>query len=140
MPGVMEMLPAPVLAQLSMLLAPALMLAGLAAKDVIIGTETDAGGGVVVVESGPLDEPPQLVSTVHASSMSTWFCSAVHKGLCVRTIGQALLSFIREASVATPLMVGGRPCSGQFVVPKSLNASRNLRNSPAYVAVSRQTA
>jgi hypothetical protein len=73
MPGVMEMLPAPLLAQRSMLLAPVLMLAGLATKDAIVGAEPDAGGGVVVVESGPLDEPPQLVSTVHATSMSNRF-------------------------------------------------------------------
>ena len=84
-PGVIEILPAPVLAQLSMLLAPAFMLAGLAAKDVIIGAEPDVGGGDVGLESEPLDEPPQLVSTVQASSKSANICSAGHKRLCVRT-------------------------------------------------------
>jgi hypothetical protein len=39
-PGVMEMLVAPVAAQLSLLLVPALMLAGTATKDVIAGTVT----------------------------------------------------------------------------------------------------
>jgi hypothetical protein len=136
MPGVIEILPAPVLAQLSMLLAPALMLAGMAAKAVIIGTEPDVGGGDVVLESEPVDEPPQLASTVHASSVSASVCSAAHRWLWVRTTGQEFLSFIREASVATALIVGGRRCSRQFVVPKSLNASRK---SPQFSRVRRRS-
>ena len=68
------MLAAPVLVQLSVLLDPALTLAGLALNDVIVGAEPVGGEADVVPEvvAGPesFDDPPQLVRTAHASSMS----------------------------------------------------------------------
>ncbi|HLY40632.1 MAG TPA: hypothetical protein VKR52_05430 [Terracidiphilus sp.] len=54
-PGVIVMLVAPEVDQLSVLLAPALMLAGLAAKDVIVG----AG----VCEVVGVEDPPQPART-----------------------------------------------------------------------------
>lgn len=64
-PGVIAMLVAPVVVQLSVLLEPDLMLAELAVKDAIVGAEPVSG--MVVVGSGLLVEPPQLVRPIHAS-------------------------------------------------------------------------
>lgn len=69
-PGVIAMLVAPVVVQLSVLLEPDLMLAELAVKDVTEGAEPVPGVvvvGGVVVGSGLLVEPPQLVRPIHAS-------------------------------------------------------------------------
>jgi len=62
-PGVIAMLVAPIVAQVSVLLEPDLMLAGLAAKDVTVGAEPVTG---MTVGSGLLVEPPQPVRPVHA--------------------------------------------------------------------------
>jgi hypothetical protein len=65
-PGVIAMLVAPVVAQLSVLLEPELMPAGFAVNDVMLG----AGPVVGLVEVGSgLLEPPQLISPVQASRM-----------------------------------------------------------------------
>jgi hypothetical protein len=69
-PGVIAMLVAPVVVQLSVLLEPDLMLAELAVKDVTEGAEPVPGVVVVGgggVGSGLLVEPPQLVRPIHAS-------------------------------------------------------------------------
>ena len=57
-PGVMAMLVAPVVTQLSVLLAPDAMLAGLAAKDVIVGLL----GAVTVTVAVAVTEPAALVA------------------------------------------------------------------------------
>ena len=64
-PGVIAIVVAPVVAQLSVLLEPDLMLAGLAVKDVTVGAESLPG--TVEVESGLLVEPPQLAKPMHVS-------------------------------------------------------------------------
>ena len=63
-PGVMATLVAPVVTQLSALLAPELMVAGFAAKEVIVGAEPPAGGW--------FDRPvvPQLASPAQANRMT----------------------------------------------------------------------
>lgn len=66
-PGVIAMLVAPVVVQFSVLLEPDLMLAELAVKDVTEGAEPVPG--MVVVGSGLLVEPPQLVRPIHESRM-----------------------------------------------------------------------
>jgi len=71
-PGVMEMLLAPLLTQLSVALEPGLMLAGLALKDAMVGADPEVAGGlaglVVPPVPGSSDEPPQLASKVAAVS------------------------------------------------------------------------
>jgi hypothetical protein len=57
-PGVMAMLATPVAAQLSVLLAPDAMLAGLAVKDVIVGLL----GAVTVTVAVAVTEPAALVA------------------------------------------------------------------------------
>ena len=57
MPGATATLVAPIVTQLSVLLEPDLMLAGLAVKDVTVGAEPV--WGLVVEESGSLVDPPQ---------------------------------------------------------------------------------
>ena len=57
-PGVMAMLVAPVVTQLSVLLAPDAMLAGLAVKDVIVGLL----GAVTVTVAVAVTEPAALVA------------------------------------------------------------------------------
>ena len=64
-PGVIAMRVAPLVAQLSVLLDPELMLAGVALKDRTEGAEPVPGR--VVVASGLLVEPPQLVRAIQAS-------------------------------------------------------------------------
>ena len=56
MPGAMAMVAAPVVAQVSVLLEPELMLVGLAAKEVIVGAES------VPVDEGDPDVEPQPAS------------------------------------------------------------------------------
>jgi hypothetical protein len=71
-PGVIAMLVAPVVVQLSVLLEPEVMLAELAVKDVTEGAEPVPGAvviGAVVVGAGLLVEPPQLVRPIQASRM-----------------------------------------------------------------------
>ena len=58
-PGLMLMLAAPVVAQLNVLLPPALMLAGLAKKELIVGFATR---GVTVTVAVPATEPALLVA------------------------------------------------------------------------------
>jgi hypothetical protein len=62
LPGVIAMLFAPVVTQLSVLPKPALMLCGLAVKEATFGAE--GGMGSVVVGPGLLVEPPQPVRPV----------------------------------------------------------------------------
>jgi hypothetical protein len=73
-PGVMEILAAPLLTQLSVVLEPGLMLAGLALNDVMVGAGPVAGGGlaglVVLLVPGTLDDPPQPATKAHAISKS----------------------------------------------------------------------
>ena len=57
-PGVMLMLVAPLVAQLSVLLAPAAMLVGLAVKELMVGFEADVTVTVTVV----VEEPALLVA------------------------------------------------------------------------------
>jgi hypothetical protein len=57
-PGVMLMLVAPEVAQLRLLLAPEVMLAGFATKEVIVGREE--------FPPGEFDAPPQPTSSTHA--------------------------------------------------------------------------
>ena len=57
-PGVMAMMVAPVVTQLSVLLAPDAMLAGLAVKDVIVGLL----GAVTVTVAVAVTEPAALVA------------------------------------------------------------------------------
>ena len=58
-PGLMLMLAAPVVAQLSVLLAPELMLVGFAEKELIVGFPTT---GVTVTVAVPVTEPALLVA------------------------------------------------------------------------------
>jgi hypothetical protein len=58
-PGLMLMLAAPVVAQLNVLLAPELMLAGFAAKELIVGFATT---GVTVTVAVPVIEPALFVA------------------------------------------------------------------------------
>jgi hypothetical protein len=73
-PGVIASVAAPLLTQLSVVLEPGLMLAGLALKDVMLGAEPLVGGGLVgllvLPAPGSLDDPPQLASSAHAISKS----------------------------------------------------------------------
>ena len=73
-PGVIEMLVAPLLTQLSVVLEPGLMLAGLALNDVMVGADPPVGGGlvelVVLLVPESFDDPPQLARKVHAISQS----------------------------------------------------------------------
>ena len=61
-PGVIAMLVAPVVAQLSVLLAPELMLVGLALKDVIAGAEPFPEGEFDRVPDVQLVRPAQKIS------------------------------------------------------------------------------
>lgn len=65
---------APLLTQLSVVLEPGLMLAGLALKDVMLGADPLVGGGLVgllvLLAPGSLDDPPQLASNAHTISKS----------------------------------------------------------------------
>ena len=67
-PGVMAILVAPVVAQLSVLLVPEFMLVGFAVKEVIVGTEPFPGDELVPVDE--LDEP-QPASPRQANRMRT---------------------------------------------------------------------
>jgi hypothetical protein len=58
-PGVMAMLVAPAAAQFSALLVPEFMLAGIAVKDVIVGTETFPAGVFDEVPGTQPDRPTQ---------------------------------------------------------------------------------
>ena len=58
-PGVMAMLVAPVVVQLSVLLEPALMLVGLAVKELIVGW---LGGAFTVTLSVDVVDPVELVA------------------------------------------------------------------------------
>jgi hypothetical protein len=73
-PGVMERVAAPLLTQLSVVLEPELMLAGLALNDVIVGADPVVGGGliglVVLLVPVSFDDPPQLARKAHAISKS----------------------------------------------------------------------
>jgi hypothetical protein len=71
-PGVMEIVAAPLLTQLSVVLEPGLMLVGLALNDVMFGADPVVGGGLVgfVVLLVPFDDPPQLARKAHAISES----------------------------------------------------------------------
>lgn len=62
-PGVMAILAAPAVAQLSVLLAPAFMLVGAAEKEVIAGLEPSP--------EDELDTPPQLTSPTQANRIKT---------------------------------------------------------------------
>ena len=62
-PGVMAILVAPAAAQLSLLLAPELMLVGFAANEVIVGTEPFPDGE-------PAELVPQLASPIQADRMT----------------------------------------------------------------------
>lgn len=64
---------APLLTQLSVVLEPGLMLAGLALNDVMVGAAPLVGGGLVglvVLLPGSFDDPPQLASNAHTISKS----------------------------------------------------------------------
>jgi hypothetical protein len=73
-PGVMERVAAPLLAQLSVVLEPEWMLAGLALKDVMVGADPVVGGGlvglVVLLVPESFGDPPQLARKAHAISKS----------------------------------------------------------------------
>lgn len=66
-PGVMEMLVAPIVAQLSVLLAPEFMVVGFAAKDVIVGTDPFPGDDFDEVGEEQLDRPAHR-NTVRTSA------------------------------------------------------------------------
>jgi hypothetical protein len=87
----MESLAAPLLTQLSVVLEPGLMLAGLAPKELMVGADPLVGGGlvgsVVLFVTGSFDDPPQLESNAHTISKSAgapeplqvrvrWMCPA----------------------------------------------------------------
>jgi hypothetical protein len=58
-PGVMTMLVAPLVAQLSVLLVPEVMLVGLAIKELMVGR---LGGGITVTVAVAVTEPVALVA------------------------------------------------------------------------------
>ena len=74
-PGLMETVVAPLLTQLSVVLEPGLMLAGMALNDEIIGADPAAGGGLVGLGmppvAGSFDDPPQLGRKANIISEST---------------------------------------------------------------------
>jgi hypothetical protein len=73
-PGVMERVAAPLLTQLSVVLEPELMLAGLAPNDAMVGADPVVGGGlvelVVLLVSESFGDPPQLARKAHTISKS----------------------------------------------------------------------
>jgi len=82
-PGLMETLTALLVTQLSVVLDPGLMLAGLALNDVMVGTKPAAGGGLVGLGVLPglesFDDPPQLArkATVISKSASVHDAAAL---------------------------------------------------------------
>jgi len=74
-PGLMETVVAPLAAQLSVVLEPGLMLAGMALNDVMMGADPAAGGGFVGLGippvAGSFDDPPQLARKASIISEST---------------------------------------------------------------------
>jgi len=128
-PGVIAVLIAPVVTQLSVLLEPELMLAGLAVKDVTVGT--GAVCGVVVVGSGLLVEPPQAVRTAHASRTKTTAQSASRVRSCVELALRLTVevgSPKRKPSVAASFMLIPSLRWPQGGMPESGNASRFFCN------------
>jgi len=73
-PGVIEILAAPLLTQLRVALEPELMLSGLALNDVMIGADPVVGGGlvglIVLLVPWSFDDPPQLARKAHGISKS----------------------------------------------------------------------
>jgi hypothetical protein len=122
-PGVTAMLVAPVVTQLSILLEPDLMLAGLAEKDVTAGAERVCG--VVADGSGLLVEPPQPVSSADTSRprATARRPSPVRTELTIRLpaeVGERK----RNPSVVTPFMIIARLRRPQAVMMESRNTSR----------------
>jgi hypothetical protein len=106
-PGVIAILVAPSLVQLSMLLDPAAMLVGLDANDLITGTEPDVGGGGVVVEAELSDEPPQPLSDAVVRSISAKVCRVGHT-----LNGVVLLGLHANCLGCDGLMLGGAHVRG----------------------------
>ena len=105
-PGVIAIVVAPVVAQLSVLLEPDLMLAGLAVKDVTVGAEPVPG--TVEVGSGLLVEPPQLAKPIHVSKTRAPAQSASPEELRAELTpppGQEVGEPKRNPSVATTFIV-----------------------------------
>jgi hypothetical protein len=134
--GVTATLLAPVVTQLSVLLEPDLMLAGLAVKDVTAGAEPVCG--LVMGGSGLLVEPPQPVRPAQATRTRT----AAQRPNPARTELSFRLAVEggerkRNPSVATPFIIVARLRRPQAVMMESRNTSR-IFCKPPRVAVSRQ--
>ena len=137
-PGVIATVVAPVVAQLSVLLEPESMFAGLAVKDVTVGAEPVAG--TVEVESGLLVEPPQLATPIHASRTRATAQRANPEELRAELAppGQEVGKLKRTPSIATTFIVIAHSRWLQVRMIESRNASRIFCNHLA-VVVSRQT-
>lgn len=89
-PGVMEILAAPPLTQVSVALEPELMLVGLALNDVMVGADPVVGGGLVgsvgLLVPWSFDDPPQLARKVHAISKSAGVRDAASVNARVRLV------------------------------------------------------
>ena len=124
-PGVIAMLVAPIVAQVSVLLDPDLMLAGLAAKDVTVGAEPVTG--MVVVGSGLLDEPPHPVRPVHARRTRATAQRASPPGLRAKLApspAEKVRESKRHPSIATTFIVIARLRWAHAGMTESRNASR----------------
>jgi hypothetical protein len=129
-PGVIAMLVAPIVAQVSVLLDPDLMLAGLAAKDVTVGAEPVTG--MVVVGSGLLDEPPHPVRPVHARRTRATAQRASPPGLRAKLApspAEKVRESKRHPSIATTFIVIARLRWAHAGMTESRNASRIFCNS-----------
>jgi hypothetical protein len=129
-PGVIAMPVAPVVAQVSVLLDPDLMLAGLAAKDVTVGAEPVTG--MVVVGSGLLVEPPQPVRPVHTRRTRAPARRASPPELRAKLaspLAEEVGEPKRHPSVATTFIVIARLRRPHAGMTESRNASRIFCNS-----------
>jgi hypothetical protein len=103
-PGVIAMLVAPVVTQLSVLAEPELIPAGFAVNDLIAGA--DPAVGPVAVESGVLPEPPQPVTPINASRARItvqWASPAELRAELTARLTQEVGESKRNPSVATQL-------------------------------------
>jgi hypothetical protein len=105
-PGVIAMLVAALVAQLSVLLEPGLMLCGLAVKEVTVGAEAVTVPGVV--GSGLLVEPPQPVSPIEHSKTRVPAQNTNPEEVRAKPTSwptEKVAEPKRNPSVATPVMV-----------------------------------
>jgi hypothetical protein len=98
-PGVMEMLVAPDVAQLSVLLVPELMLVGLAVKELIVGAEFFPDGELDEVGEEQLDRP------AHRNIVRTSAQRSRREELRSRGLNLFLQNGLRK-SMRNPVVVG----------------------------------